>query len=471
MKTKLTKILATIPSGCDAAFIRKLYEAGMNAVRLNTAHQNPVESLEVVHLVRSVSPNIAVLIDTKGPEVRVRGVDTPVPVKTGDEIFVLGPDAKPPAGKPSFSTSYPGFVEEVSVSTAILIDDGLIELRVEEKDGNTLLCRAYNNGEIKKNKSINTPGSHLKLPALQEKDKEYIQFAIEHDIDFIAHSFVRNKEDIMAIQELLDAGHSAVKIIAKIENQEGVDHLDEILQHSSGVMVARGDLGVEVPLEKLPAIQKHLISTCIKEGKTVITATQMLQSMIENPRPTRAEVSDVANAVFDGTDVLMLSGETAYGKYPAEAVRVMARIAVEAEAVRPEFNFVSEATSNQIRSFLVESAARAVKELPIKAIIADTMTGKVARILSSYRPQVPIYAKSPSARTVRELALSYGVISDLQEMQDSTDTLIKASINSLLEEGLLQIEDLVVLIGSPPGSSGSTNFIQITSAFLAMAVV
>lgn len=469
MKTKLTKILATIPSGCDAGFIRGLFDAGINGVRLNTAHQGVSESLETVRLVRSVSPNIAILIDTKGPEVRVRGVESPIILAAGEDVLILGPNLPVPPGKKGFSTSYDAFTDEVKIGSFILIDDGLIELEVSRSEPGFLVCRALNGGEIKKNKSINTPGCRLNLPALQSKDRDYIQFAIDEDIDFIAHSFVRGKEDLREIQEILDAQYSSVKIIAKIENQEGVDHLDEILDNAAGVMVARGDLGVEVPLEQLPGIQKRLITACLNRSKIVITATQMLQSMIDNPRPTRAEVSDVANAVFDGTDVLMLSGETAYGKYPVEAVRVMSKIAAEAESSRPDFAFEYESSSNKIRNYLVSAAARAVKELPIKALIADTMSGRVARMLSSYRPRVPIYAKSPNPRTVRELSLSYGVISDLQPLQESTDQLTKASINSLLADGLLQVEDLVALIGSPPGYSGSTNFLQITSAFHALS--
>ncbi len=460
---KLTKILATIPNGSDESFIRTLYESGMNAVRLNTAHQNPEEALGVIRAVRSVSDKIAILVDTKGPEVRTRDIEVPISVSKGDELRIVRQGSAADRGK-SFSVSYSRFIEEMAEGNSILIDDGLVELKVKKKEEEYLLCEARNNGEIKKNKNVNTPGIHLNLPTLQDKDKDFIHFAIEQDLDFIAHSFVRNKEDVMAIQDILDAAGSQIKIIAKIENTEGVKHLDEILEHAAGIMVARGDLGVELPFEKLPSIQKHIIGTCIRKAKIVITATQMLHTMIENPRPTRAEVSDVANAVFDGTDVLMLSGETAYGKYPAEAVRTMARIAEEAEAHRIETPFVSEATSNRIRSYLAATAAHAARELPVKAIIADTESGRIARIISSYRCSVPIYAKSSNARTVRELALTYGVYSDLLEAQPSTDHLVRNSITSLLMEGLLEPEDLVVTIGGTPGYSGATNFIQINTA-------
>jgi len=263
MKTKLTKILATVPNTCDADFIRALFEAGMNGVRLNTAHQSIEESLTVVRLVRSVSPTIAVLLDTKGPEVRTKGIDPPITLTKGDEVLILPPGgtvtesggSSPSKEKKWFSTSYPGFTVEIGPGSSILIDDGLVELTVLAREGGNLVCRAVNDGVIKKNKSVNTPGNHLRLPSLQDRDREFIQFAMEEDIDFIAHSFVRGKDDLLAIQDMLDARSSSVKLIAKIENQEGVEHLDEILAHAAGVLVARGDLGVDVPLEYLPGIQ------------------------------------------------------------------------------------------------------------------------------------------------------------------------------------------------------------------------
>lgn len=468
MTKKLTKILATIPSDCTEVFIRSLYENGMNAVRLNTAHQTPEEALQAVRTVRAVSPHIAILIDTKGPEVRTRRIDEPIRLVQGETCCIVREGVQPPQAR-QFEVSYPGFIDEMVEGKSILIDDGSLELVVRKKESDRLVCEACSAGEIKKNKSINTPGVHLNLPSLQEKDREFIAFAIEHDIDFIAHSFVRSKADVAAIQELLDAAGSKIRIIAKIENTMGVENLGEILDHVAGVMVARGDLGVEVPLERLPGIQKHIIQTCTRRAKIVITATQMLHSMIENPRPTRAEVSDVANAIYDGTDVLMLSGETAYGKYPLEAVRTMSRIAAEAEATRPKINMHSAATSNQIRAFIAATASRATNEIPIKAVIADTETGRIASILSSFRMKVPIYAESVHAKTVNALALNYGVFPSLIEAQPSTDQLVRHSITSLMEQELLQPEDLVMVVGgSPSGYSGATNFVQIITAFAAL---
>lgn len=467
MTKKLTKILATIPSDCTEAFIRSLYESGMNAVRLNTAHQTPEEALRAIRVVRAVSPHIAILIDTKGPEVRTRRIDEPIHLAQGETCCIVRDGTTLP-GK-HFAVSYPAFIDEMVEGKSILIDDGSLELVVRKKEADRLVCEACAAGEIKKNKSLNTPGVHLDLPSLQEKDREFIAFAIENDIDFIAHSFVRSKADVAAIQELLNKAGSKIRIIAKIENTKGVDNLDEILDHAAGVMVARGDLGVEVPMERLPGIQKHIIQTCTRRAKIVITATQMLHSMIENPRPTRAEVSDVANAVYDGTDVLMLSGETAYGKYPLEAVRTMSRIAAEAEATRPKINMHSAATSNQIRAFIAATASRATSEIPIKAVIADTETGRIASILSSFRMKVPIYAESVHAKTVNALALNYGVFPSLIEAQPSTDQLVRHSIASLMEQELLQPEDLVMVVGgSPSGYSGATNFVQIITAFAAL---
>ncbi len=469
MNKKLTKILATIPNDCDEAFIRTLHESGMDAVRLNTAHQSPEQALEVIRVVRAVSPHIAILIDTKGPEVRTRNIDAPIKLEAGETCCIMRDGIQPPMDTKSFEVSYPAFIDELSEGNPILIDDGQLELVVREKQAGHLLCEACNTGEIKKNKSINTPTVNLSQPTLQEKDLEFIDFAILNDIDFIAHSFVRSKEDVLVIQQLLDEAGSQIRIIAKIENLMGVQNLDEILDHTAGVMVARGDLGVEVPLERLPGIQKHIIQSCTRRAKIAITATQMLHSMIENPRPTRAEVSDVANAVYDGTDVLMLSGETAYGKYPIETVRTMARIAAEAEGTRPNINLHSAATNNQIRAFIASMPALAAEKIPIKAVIADTETGRIASILSSYRMKVPIYAKSAHARTVNALALSYGVFPALMEAQPSTDHMVRRSIASLMEEDILQPEDLVMVVGgSPAGYSGATNFAQIVSAFAAL---
>ncbi|MGD0959502.1 MAG: pyruvate kinase [Methylomonas sp.] len=461
MQRKLTKILATISSrNCSEELLHALHDAGMDAVRLNTAHMIPEEAVAVVQKVRATSDRIGIVIDTKGPEVRTREIEQPIPVETGETVRVV---RGAPTGK-AFCVSYPRFVDEVPVGALILIEDGTIELEVVQKNPDDLVCIAKNAGRIAVKKNVNVPSVSLNLPSLSGLDEEFIRFAARYEVDFIAHSFVRNRNDILAVQEILNAERSSVKIIAKIENTAGLDHLEEILEVCAGVMIARGDLGVEVPFERLPIIQKRIIQTCARKAKIVITATQMLHTMIENPRPTRAEVSDVANAVFDGTDVLMLSGETANGKYPLEAVSAMAKIAREAETQRPlGWNIETEDTSDPSRTYFARAAAYAYQEIPVKAIVADSETGRIARLVSSYRPYVPIYVKSANIHTVRELSLTYGVYADLQSRQPTTDELISQSVRSLLNEGVIETDDLVVVVGGTPGLSGTTNFMVINS--------
>lgn len=459
MQRKLTKILATISSkNCSEKLLRDLHDAGMDAVRLNTAHITTADALHVVRQIRATSDRIGILIDTKGPEVRTREIEKPISLATGEEVRIV---RSVPTGK-AFCVSYPHFVDEVPEGAVILIEDGTIELEVVGKNQDELVCIAKNAGLIAVKKNVNVPAVRLNLPSLSGRDEEFIRFAARYELDFIAHSFVRNRADLQAVQDILNDEGSSVKIIAKIENTEGVEHVDEILEACAGVMIARGDLGVEVPFERLPIIQKRIIQKCANKSKIVITATQMLHTMIENPRPTRAEVSDVANAVFDGTDVLMLSGETANGKYPLESVQAMARIAREAETQRLMGWNLETATHNK-RAYLARAAVQACREMPVKAIIADTETGRIARLVSSYRPPVPVYVKSPDIHTVRELSLSYGVYAQQQSRPANTDQLISQSVGSLLQEGALDAEDFVVVVGGTPGLSGTTNFLVINS--------
>jgi pyruvate kinase len=461
MPRKLTKILATISvNHCSEQLLHDLHAAGMDAVRLNTAHMTTEEALQVVRMVRATSDRIGILIDTKGPEIRTREIEQAIPLESGETICIV---RSTPTGK-ALCMSYPHFVDEVPEGAVILIEDGTIELEVVQKKTDELVCIAKNKGLIAAKKNVNVPSVRLNLPSLSGRDEEFIRFAARYELDFIAHSFVRNRTDIQAVQDILDDEGSSVKIIAKIENTDGVEHLDDILDAAAGVMIARGDLGVEVPFEKLPIIQKRIIQTCTRKSKIVITATQMLHTMIENPRPTRAEVSDVANAVFDGTDVLMLSGETANGKYPLEAVKTMARIACEAEAERPMgWNLEKEADTHNKRVYFARAAAHACREMPVKAIIADTETGRIARLVSSHRPPVPIYVKSPDIHTVRELSLTYGVYAQQQARSANTEQLISQSVRSLLSEGVLEEEDVVVIVGGTPGLSGTTNFLVINN--------
>ncbi|MGZ4959653.1 MAG: pyruvate kinase [Methylomonas sp.] len=461
MPRKLTKILATISSNnCSQQLLLELHNAGMDAVRLNTAHMTTEDALHMVRQIRATSDRIGILIDTKGPEVRTREIEKPIPLEAGETVRIV---RSAPTGK-AFCMSYPQFIDDVPEGAMILIEDGTMELEIVQKNQDDLVCIARNAGHIAVKKNVNVPSVRLNLPSLSGRDEEFIRFAARYELDFIAHSFVRNRADIQAVQDILNDEGSSVKIISKIENTEGVENLDDILDASAGVMIARGDLGVEVPFERLPIIQKRIIQACAHKAKIVITATQMLHSMIENPRPTRAEVSDVANAVFDGTDVLMLSGETANGKYPVEAVNAMAKIACEAETQRASgWNMDRDELTHNKRAYFARTAAHAYRELPVKAIIADSETGRIARLVSSYRPPVTIYVKSPDIHTVRELSLTYGVHAQLQSRPTSTDQLISQSVTSLLRDGALEAEDVVVVVGGTPGLSGSTNFLVINT--------
>jgi pyruvate kinase len=324
---KHTKIVATISDKrCEVEFLDSLYKAGMNVVRLNTAHMMEEGLAKVVNNVRAVSDRIGILMDTKGPEIRTTILKEAIAFQMGDTIKMIGnPDAE--TTRECIYVSYKNFVHDLHIGDDVLIDDGELELKVIEKQTDYLVCEILNDASLGSRKSVNVPGVRIKLPSLTERDRLNIQWAIENNLDFIAHSFVRTKQDVLDIQRILDEQNSPIKIIAKIENQEGVDNIDEILDVTYGIMIARGDLGIEIPAEKIPGIQRVLIRKCVEAKKPVIVATQMLHSMIQNPRPTRAEVTDIANAIYYRTDALMLSGETAYGKYPLEAVQTMTKLA------------------------------------------------------------------------------------------------------------------------------------------------
>ena len=462
MQNKQTKIICTIAGGrCEPEFIRELFDSGMNVARLNTAHISTDEAETIVANLRSVSEHIGILIDTKGPEVRTCEIDEPVVVGTGSVIHIS--DTHVPEN--GFKVNYEDFVEDVPVGSAILIDDGEIQLSVTGKTADALVCTAGNDGAIKNRKSVNIPGIQLNMPALTEKDAEFIDWATRNEIEFIAHSFVRSRDDVMAVQSILDMRKSPIKIIAKIENRDGVDNLESILDVAHGAMVARGDLGIEIPAEQVPIIQKHIIKTCIRRVKPVITATQMLHSMIDNPRATRAEVSDVANAIYDGTDAVMLSGETAYGKYPVESVQTMADIARNVEANKTPLSYklpvVEQAEALMPRNHLAKSAVAMAAMLPAKAIITSTKSGDTAQVCASYRGKTPIIALSASMRIVRELSLSYGVYAERIDIPPTTDELVQNALKQLLAEGHFEKDDMIVFIGGGQIYSAHTNFLQV----------
>lgn len=462
---KKTKIVATISDRkCDIKLIKSLKNLGMDIVRLNTAHQTHKDTLKVVNNVRSVSDKIALLLDTKGPEIRTTTAKEGIPVVFGDQVKIKG-DPEGITTKNCIYVNYSHFVRDVPIDSRILIDDGDIELVVVKKSKSTLHCKVSNNGIISGKKSVNIPSIHVKLPTLSKKDIGYIHFAVDHNLDFIAHSFVRNKEDALAVQSILDERKSNIKIIAKIENQEGVDNIDEILDHVYGIMIARGDLAVEIPQEKIPVIQKMIIDKCVVRRKPVITATQMLHSMIHNPRPTRAEISDVANAVYDGSDAIMLSGETAYGDYPEEAVKTMTNIAAEVESATPKIKETPLLiVNNEITAFLAISAVRASVELHTKAIIADTNKGRTVRALAAYRGNNMVFAQCYDKQVMRELALSYGVYPSFTKMEETSEAFLCNALRALQNIIPLTKSDRVVVLAGNFGPSHGPSFIEISTA-------
>jgi pyruvate kinase len=464
MVKKRTKIVATVSDlKCDVDFIRGLFDRGVNVIRLNTAHQTPEDTLRVIANIRAVSEELAILVDTKGPEMRTNPKqDEDVLIKTGDQVMVRcdGPDAV--STKEAIQVNYTGFVRDVPVGTHILIDDGYMELVVVAKTGDQLECRALNNGVIKKKKSVNVPGVPINLPSVTAKDHAFIKMSVEAGVDFIAHSFVRNRQDVLDVRKILNELGSDIRIVAKIENREGVENLDEVLEVADGVMVARGDLGIEVPAQEVPLIQKEMIRKCRLAAKPVITATQMLESMIKQPRATRAEVSDVANAILDGTDAIMLSGETAYGDYPFEAVETMSRIAVHIEAQldsAPALGHTPDRTD--LQGYVVKSAAQAAYDLNVDCILAPTKTGTTARQISAWRPRVPVFAACYVPSALRSLALSYAVIPFFVEAGSRKEILPKA-LELLQERDLVRPEHLAAVIMTAPGApEGDSNQLEI----------
>lgn len=447
---KKTKIICTISdNNCDVDFIRSLYDNGMDVVRLNSAHASLEGAGRVVENVRKVSDRIAILIDTKGPEIRLTAMDSAVGfvLKQGERI-IFGGSTEENCSHSALYTNCASFVNDVPVGAHVLIDDGSADLLVVEKSSDILVCEAQNTSVIKGKKSINVPGVHINLPSLTDKDRTFINWAIDADIEFVAHSFVRSKEDLKEIREIIENRKSHLKIISKIENQQGIDNLETILDDCYGVMIARGDLGVEIPAERIPHIQKMIVQKCRARKKPVIVATQMLHSMIENPRPTRAEVTDVANAIAQSTDAIMLSGETAFGKYPVEAVRTMCRIAEESESfIDVSLDVNLEMVTKPIAAVLARSLVGATQEIPVKAIIFDTWTGRTGRYLAEFRPKVPIYAMCYNGFTMRELALTYDIYGYPFEITGTKEGFVQNSLRILMEDGKISKGDLVGFIG------------------------
>jgi len=463
------KIVCTIgPASESVEVLKKLIQAGMNVARLNFSHGTHEEhAMRIANIRRAaeeVGKPVAILLDTKGPEIRtgVLASDS-VELEEGKRIVLTAEEVAGTAER--VSITYGELCKDVKPGDTILIDDGLIGLTVEEVRGSDIVCQIRNGGTLKSRKGVNVPGVKINLPGITEKDAQDIVFGIRQGVDFIAASFVRKASDILEIRHILEQHDASIDIIAKIENQEGVDNVDEILDVSDGLMVARGDLGVEIPAEEVPLVQKKLIKKCNERAKPVITATQMLDSMQRNPRPTRAEASDVANAIFDGTDAIMLSGETAAGKYPVESVLTMDRIAVRAEQ---ELNYREILYQNArlkqvtITDAISQAVANAALDLDAAAIITATESGHTARMVSKFRPRAPIVAVTPHPRVIRRLALVNGVYPLLGKIANTTDEMLEMSVQEALHNGYVRHGDLVVITaGVPVREVGTTNLMKI----------
>lgn len=450
---KKTKIVCTMgPNTDNREIMKELALNGMDVARFNFSHGDHAEHkhrLEILEGVREeLGIPIASLLDTKGPEIRTGKLKDgkKVTLKEGD-LYTLTTE-EIVGDETRGYINYAGLAEDVKPGDRILIDDGLIELHVREVNGTDIVCRIENGGELGEKKGVNVPGVRVKLPALTDKDKEDIRFGVDAGFDFVAASFVRNADAIREIREILDEKGSAMQIIAKIENEEGIENIDSIIEASDGIMVARGDMGVEIPAEKVPHIQKMIIRKCNLACKVVITATQMLDSMIRNPRPTRAEVSDVANAVYEGTDAVMLSGETAMGSYPIEAVRMMSQIAEESEKYLDYMFYqrrkVSAENLRNISNTVCYSSVATASDLEAPVIVAPSVSGFTTRMLSKWRPKALIAGLSPSMTAVRQMQLYWGVKPFHAKRAESTDALLFASVELLKEKGIVKEGEIVV---------------------------
>lgn len=468
---KKTKIICTIgPASNNKDSIKSLIEAGMNASRHNFSHgtheTHKADMDKVKEVRKELNRSIAIMLDTKGPEIRTGDFNKDkVELKEGNKFTIycreeiIGDDTK-------CYITYDNLCEDVNIGDSILIDDGLVGLKVENIDDNKIHCVVTNSGFVSNHKGINVPGVSVKLPSLTEKDISDLKFGVEQDIDIVAASFIRTAEDVLNIRETLTRfGGEDILIFSKIENREGVENIDKIIKFSDGIMVARGDLGVEIPTEEVPLVQKMIIEKCNLAGKPVITATQMLDSMMRNPRPTRAESSDVANAIFDGTDAIMLSGETAGGKYPLEAVKTMARIAEKAESSLCYEKSLNKDAINKtitVPDAIGLATCTTAKALSAAAIITATQSGHSARIVSKYRPDCTIIAVTPYESVARKLALNWGVYVLCSEKVETTDELIEKSAEKSFEEGFVKKGDLVVIAaGVPVNYVGSTNMLKV----------
>ena len=477
---KKTKIVSTLgPASNSVEIISELIEAGANVFRFNFSHGDHEEQLGRMTMVREAvkktGKDVGILLDTKGAEIRTTVQDTTeadygragyIQFNVGDQTRIsMDPEHK--GTKEKIAVTYPGLFDDVYVGGHILFDDGLIDMEIIEKDeaARELVVVVKNAGMLGSRKGVNAPGVSISLPGITEKDADDIRFGLDNDIDFIAASFVRKAQDVLEIREILEEKNMThVQIFSKIESQEGIDNIDEIIKVSDGIMVARGDMGVEIPAEEVPMVQKRIIKKCNAVGKSVITATQMLESMQQNPRPTRAEASDVANAVFDGTDATMLSGESANGDYPVQAVATMARIDIEAENALAEMSTfqINQFDKTDVTETIGLSVARAAKNLGVKTIVAATESGYTAKMISKYRPDADILAVTFDERTKRGLMLNWGVYPTVAEKPSTTDEMFELAAKQAVDLGFAKEGDLILITaGVPVGERGTTNVIKI----------
>lgn len=464
-----TKIICTIgPATESEEKLTEMMQAGMNVTRFNFSHGSHEEHKKkyarVIKISQALNLPVATLMDTKGPEIRLRDFEGGSAQLTTGQRFTLTTEEVSGTAERA-SITYKNLLQDIQPGITILIDDGLIEMKVEEMTETDIICRVINGGPVSNHKGVNVPGAKLSMPYISETDREDILFGVEMGYDFIAASFVRCKEDILQIREILDEHKSTMKIIAKIENMQGIENIDEIIEVSDGIMVARGDMGVEVPMEEVPILQKKMIKKAVAQGKHVITATQMLDSMIKNPRPTRAEVTDVANAIYDGTTAIMLSGESAAGQYPIEAIKTMARIAERAEEdidYRARLQRSKSTENIDITTAISYATCTTAMDLKAAAIITVTMSGFTAGMISRYKPDCPIIGCSVNPRVCRQLALTWGVSPILMRKEETPEDLFEEAVCAAKKAGLIQAGDTVVLTaGVPLGVSGKTNMIRV----------
>lgn len=465
-----TKIICTLgPAVDDINTLRELILNGMDCARLNFSHgsheEQKVRMDKIKQLRKELNTPTPILLDTKGPEIRIRDFENGSIFVEKGQRFTFSPNRDLVGNDNIVGVTYPHLAKDVKVGTNILVDDGKVSLFVQEIEGDLVHCVVANSGKLSNKKSINIPNANINIEFLSEQDKKDIAFGVEQDVDYIAASFVRSADDLRELRSYLASiGGENIKIISKIENMQGINNLDEIVDLTDGVMVARGDMGVEVPFKELPHIQKEIIKKCYQAGKYVVTATQMLESMTSNPRPTRAEVSDVANAIYDGTTAIMLSGETAAGKYPVEAVAAMSAIAETTEkSIHYEKRYLEKRLNlgSGVGSAIGNSACTSAMQLDAKAIIAVTKKGLTANTVSAYRPSCPIIAATLDEKTYRQLNLCWNVLPIRADFQDTTDALFAHGVEKAMETGLLSKGDTVVIVGGSVAGDAATDVLKI----------